>query len=368
MAFGFFQRKKEEKKPPAGGEAPPAPPGEGAAEEAPPEAAAPEEAAPAPPPSPAPPEREKREGWFGRLRSGLAKTRESFLGRVGGILRRRPRIDAETIEELEEALYAADLGPLTVERVLDRLRRGEGGRGEPAGRLRALLREMLAHPAVPPRATPAAPAKGDPRVIFLVGVNGAGKTTTAGKLAARYAAAGRRVMLAAADTFRAAAGEQIEIWAGRAGCELIRLQEGADPSAVVFDALQAAKARGTEVLLADTAGRLHTKKNLMEELKKVRRVAERLVPGAPHEVLLVLDATTGQNALAQVREFGAALGVTGLVLTKLDGTARGGVVVGAAHESGIPVRYIGVGEGVEDLLDFDPDAFIAALFGDAEEA
>ena len=250
--------------------------------------------------------------------------------------------------------------------MLERLRQGQGGEGAPADRVRRLLREMIEHPAVPPPAPPSSPGPGEPRVIFMVGVNGSGKTTTAGKLAARYAAEGRRVMLAAADTFRAGAGEQIAVWAERAGCGLVRLQEGADPSAVVFDALQAAKARGVEVLLADTAGRLHTQRNLMEELKKVRRVAERLVPGAPHEVLLVLDATTGQNALAQVREFGAVLGVTGLVLTKLDGSAKGGVVVGAAHESGIPVRYIGVGEGVEDLLDFDPGAFLAALFGDAE--
>ncbi|MBI2178591.1 MAG: signal recognition particle-docking protein FtsY [Candidatus Tectomicrobia bacterium] len=314
----------------------------------------------------APADAPAREGWFGRLRAGLAKTREGFMGRLGAALGRRPRLDAETIEELEEVLYAADLGPLTVEKVLGKLRQGEGGKGEPAGRLRSLLREMLDRPAVPPPAMPSVPSPGEPLVILMVGVNGAGKTTTAGKLAARYAAQGRQVMLAAADTFRAGAGEQIAVWAERAGCGLVRLQEGADPSAVVFDALQAAKARGAEVLLADTAGRLHTKKNLMEELKKVRRVADRLVPGAPHEVLLVLDATTGQNALAQVREFGAALGVTGLVLTKLDGSAKGGVVVGAAHESGIPVRYVGVGEGVEDLLDFDPDAFIAALFGEGE--
>lgn len=307
-------------------------------------------------------------GWFERLRQGLAKTRESFLGKLGAALVGRLRLDPEAIEELEEALYAADLGPLTVEKVLERLRQGQGGEGAPADRVRRLLREMIERPAVPPPAPPSSPGPGEPRVIFMVGVNGSGKTTTAGKLAARYAAEGRRVMLAAADTFRAGAGEQIAVWAERAGCGLVRLQEGADPSAVVFDALQAAKARGAEVLLADTAGRLHTQKNLMEELKKVRRVAERLVPGAPHEVLLVLDATTGQNALAQVREFGAALGVTGLVLTKLDGSAKGGVVVGAAHESGIPVRYIGVGEGVEDLLDFDPGAFLAALFGDGGEA
>ncbi len=314
--------------------------------------------------SPAPLPEGERRGWFERLRSGLAKTRESLVGRLERVLAGRGGLDAGVAEELEEVLYAADLGPFTVEGILERLRKGEGGEGRPAHRVRVLLRAMLEHPAVPPPSRPADPPPGEPRVILLVGVNGAGKTTTAGKLAARYAREGRRVMLAAADTFRAGAGEQIAVWAERAGCSLVRLQEGADPSAVVFDAIQAARARGAEVLLADTAGRLHTKKNLMEELKKVRRVAGRLVPGAPHEVLLALDATTGQNALAQVREFGAALGVTGLVLTKLDGSAKGGVVVGAAHESGIPVRYVGVGEGAEDLLDFDPDAFIAALFGE----
>ncbi|MEE9275631.1 MAG: signal recognition particle-docking protein FtsY [bacterium] len=317
-------------------------------------------------PSPAPSGEGGRDGWFGRLRSGLAKTRAAILGRVEAAV--RGRLDPETLEDLEEALYGADLGPSAVEAVLADLRKGGGGEGSPAERIRAILLGLIERPAAEPPARPSDPQAGDPRVILLVGVNGSGKTTTAGKLAARFAGEGSKVVLAAADTFRAGAADQIAVWAERAGCDLVRHQEGADPSAVVYDALEAAKARGADVLLADTAGRLHTKKNLMEELKKVCRVAGRQVAGAPHEVLLVLDAMSGQNALAQVREFGAALGVTGLVLTKLDGSAKGGVAVAAAHESGIPLRFVGVGEGVADLLDFRPAPFLRALLGEEEEA
>lgn len=303
-------------------------------------------------------------GWFGRLREGLAKTRASFAAGLESALAGRTRIDPETIENLEEALHMADIGPATAETVLERLRRGEGQGKSPAGRVRAILLSLMENPAAAPPATPTEPSAGDPRVVFLIGVNGAGKTTTAGKLAARLAGEGRQVMLAAADTFRAAAGEQAQIWAERSGCQIVRHREGADPGAVVFDAIASARARGVDVLLVDTAGRLHTKKNLMDELLKVRRVAEGQIPGAPHEVLLVLDATSGQNVLAQVREFGPALGVTGLVVTKLDGSAKGGVLIGAIHESGLPVRWVGVGEGAGDLLPFDPRAFAQALFGD----
>lgn len=300
-------------------------------------------------------------GWFGRLRDGLSKTRSGFLAQVRGLV--AGRIDEDTVEELEEVLYMADLGPPLVETLLGKLTGGQGAGADAQTRVKEIMRSCLENPKSPPAFAPQVPPAGEPRIIFLVGVNGVGKTTTAGKLASRYTADKQKVMLAAGDTFRAAAGEQLTIWAERSGCEIIRHKEGADSSAVVYDAVQAAKARGVDVLLVDTAGRLHTKHNLMEELKKLRRVTQRLIDSAPHDVLLVLDATSGQNVLAQVREFGPALGVTGLVLTKLDGTAKGGVALGATYESGIPIRYVGVGEKVEDLLDFDPEAFIEAIFG-----
>ena len=301
-------------------------------------------------------------GWFGKLREGLSRTRGGFLGQVKGLI--AGSIDEDTLEELEEVLYMADLGPPLVESLLGKLKAGEGTGADAQTRVKEIMHSCLENPVSPPAVTPQDPPLGEPRIIILVGVNGVGKTTTAGKLASRYSAEKRKVMLAAGDTFRAAAGEQLTVWAERSGCEIIRHKEGADSSAVVYDAVQAAKARGVDVLLVDTAGRLHTKHNLMEELKKLRRVTQRLIDTAPHEVLLVLDATSGQNVLSQVREFGPALGVTGLVLTKLDGTAKGGVALGATYESGIPIRYVGVGESVEDLLDFDPDAFIEAIFGE----
>ncbi|MEE9240360.1 MAG: signal recognition particle-docking protein FtsY [bacterium] len=311
-------------------------------------------------------EADVRGGWFARLQRGLAKTRASLLTRLQAALSGKTQLDAETAEEIEEILYTADLGPRTVEAVLGKLRSGVGEGGDPLRRVRAILKDLIERPAAAPPAEPGDPPEGEPRVVLLIGVNGAGKTTTAGKLAARHSASGGKVLFAAADTFRAAAAEQIEIWAERAGCHLVRHQEGADPGAVVYDAIAAARARACDLILVDTAGRLHTKKNLMDELAKIRRVAAAQVPGAPHDVLLVLDAATGQNALAQVREFGPALGVTGLILTKLDGSAKGGVLVACAHESGLPVRYIGVGEGIEDLLPFDADAFVSALLGEDE--
>ena len=301
-------------------------------------------------------------GWFGRLRDGLAKTRGGFLAQVQGLI--AGRIDEGTLEELEEVLYMADLGPSLVEALLERLKAREGAGADARTRVKEIMRSCLENPESPPAFAPRDPPAGEPRIVFLVGVNGVGKTTTAGKLASRYSSENLKVMLAAGDTFRAAAGEQLTVWAERSGCEIISHKEGADSSAVVYDAVQAAKARGVDVLLVDTAGRLHTKHNLMEELKKLGRVTQRLVDTAPHEVLLVLDATSGQNVLAQVREFGPALGVTGLVLTKLDGTAKGGVALGAAYESGVPIRYVGVGESVEDLIDFDASKFIEAIFGD----
>ncbi len=300
--------------------------------------------------------------WLGGLRRGLSKTRASLASTLGVVLSGISRLDPESIDDIEEALYMADIGPTTVEAVMEALRRGEGEGESPSTRVRSILLSLMEHPAQFPPAKGEGSPEGEPEIVFLVGVNGSGKTTTAGKLASRLAAEGRKVMFAAADTFRAAAGEQVEVWAERSGCHIVRHKEGADPGAVVFDAIASARARGADILLVDTAGRLHTKKNLMDELIKVRRVAERQLPGAPHEILLVLDATSGQNALAQVREFGPALGVTGLVVTKLDGSAKGGVLIGAVHESGLPVRWIGVGEGTYDLLPFDAKAFTDALF------
>ncbi|SNB74133.1 signal recognition particle-docking protein FtsY [Thermoflexus hugenholtzii] len=297
------------------------------------------------------------------LREGLARTRQAAFGRIAQLLG-ATEITPALWEELEAALIQADVGVRVAQELLDRLRervRREGvTRAEDLrAMLKAELRALLKDP--PPLNLGRDPLE----VVLVVGVNGSGKTTTVAKLAHRFRQQGRRVLLAAADTFRAAAGEQLEIWADRAGVPCIGGQPGADPGAVLFDALQAARARGYDLVLADTAGRLHTKYNLMQELQKVRRVAAKAVPGAPHEVWLVLDATTGQNALPQAREFHQAVGVTGLILTKLDGTAKGGAVFAIARELGLPVRFVGVGEGLEDLLPFDADAFVEELFEDA---
>jgi fused signal recognition particle receptor len=297
------------------------------------------------------------------LREGLARTRQAAFGRIAQLLG-ATEITPALWEELEAALIQADVGVRVAQELLDRLRervRREGvTRAEDLrAMLKAELRTLLKDP--PPLNLGRDPLE----VVLVVGVNGSGKTTTVAKLAHRFRQQGRRVLLAAADTFRAAAGEQLEIWAERAGVPCIGGQPGADPGAVLFDALQAARARGYDLVLADTAGRLHTQYNLMQELQKVRRVAAKAVPGAPHEVWLVLDATTGQNALPQAREFHQAVGVTGLILTKLDGTAKGGAVFAIARELGLPVRFVGVGEGLEDLLPFDADAFVEELFEDA---
>ncbi len=301
-------------------------------------------------------------GWMQRLHEGLAKTREALSRPLSELFSRGP--SPAVLDELEETLLAADLGVRAVARVLDRIRK-EPAAGEP-GRLLAALKGTLLETleARPHEPIETLIAKGPkPFVILAVGVNGVGKTTTVAKLAQRLKQAGLTPLLVAADTFRAAAIEQLELWGGRIGVEVIRHKQGADPSAVVFDGLTAAKARGVDAVLIDTAGRLHTKSNLMEELKKVKRVLARELPGAPHEVLLVLDGTVGQNALSQAGQFHEAVGVTGIALTKLDGTARGGVVVAIAEELKIPVRLIGVGESAEDLQDFDARAFVNALFG-----
>jgi fused signal recognition particle receptor len=297
-----------------------------------------------------------------RLKAGIQKTRAGLVGTVENVLHGKKEIDADLLEELEYGLITADIGPRTSADILEAIRQKVERHlvADPA-ELRALIREHLLgvlESAGRAEVTPSEP----PRVILMVGVNGSGKTTTTGKLAQRFVSEGKSVTLAAADTFRAAAIEQLEVWAQRAQVEIIRQKQGADPSAVLFDALQSAKARKTGVLLVDTAGRLHTKDNLMAELEKMRRTAARVIEDAPHEVWLVLDATTGQNGLEQARRFTESAGVTGLILTKLDGTAKGGIVVAIARELNLPIRYIGVGEQADDLLPFEPEKFISSLF------
>ena len=303
-------------------------------------------------------------GLFEKLSHGLSRTAERLAQQFEAIVGRAEAsgpvaagVDVETAEALEELLLGADVGVAATARILeavtDRAARGTGLRT----RVVEQLREVFAR-AEQPLVVAAAP----PRVVLVVGVNGTGKTTTVGKLAHRLREQGHRPLICAADTFRAAAVDQLQVWATRAGVDMVRAQEGADPAAVVFDALAAAKARGADTVLVDTAGRLHTRVNLMSELEKIRRIAAREVPGAPHEVLLVLDATVGQNGLAQAREFAAVAGVTGVVLTKLDGTAKGGVAVAIAHDLGLPIRYVGVGESIDDLLPFSADDYVHALF------
>jgi fused signal recognition particle receptor len=299
-------------------------------------------------------------GSLSRLARGLSRTRESLASSIRSVLG-AGTIDEETLEDLEATLLAADLGPTLTEELIEAVRRSAGGAGGEGAGVREALRRTLRE-ALPDAAGPAEVAE-PPRVVFVVGVNGGGKTTTVGKLAALERAAGREALVVAADTFRAAAIDQLERWAERAGAPLIRQKEGADPAAVVFDALQAARRRGADTVLVDTAGRLHTKVNLMAELGKLARVAGREVPGAPHEVLLIVDATTGQNGLSQAEEFTRAAELTGVVLTKLDGTAKGGVALAIHRNLGLPIRFVGVGESVEDLLPFDPDAFVEGLLG-----
>ncbi len=306
-----------------------------------------------------------RPSLMARLKRGLFMTHTELVARVGDAIKARFSPDPKALEALEEALLAADVGPATAAELVEAVRVEAGRRdaGEADVVRRVLKAEIERRLSVEGPASAAVPP-GMPRVVLMVGVNGTGKTTTAAKLAARAAAAGGRPVLAAADTFRAAAIDQLEVWAGRIGIPLVKHRPGADPAAVVFDACAAAKARGADLLLVDTAGRLHTKHNLMEELSKIRRIAGREIPGAPHEVLLVLDAVTGMNGLAQAREFLKAAGVTGLVLTKMDGTAKGGVILAIVRELNLPVRYVGVGETADDLLDFDPAGFAAALIDD----
>jgi fused signal recognition particle receptor len=301
-------------------------------------------------------------GLFERLQQAVSKTRGELVNRIEDLVQGKKEIDAELLEELEMALIGADVGVRTATEVLDAVR-DQVSRHQlsDAGQLKTEIRRHL-HEILTRADQPALRVHEPPEVILVVGVNGTGKTTTIGKLTRHLAEDGKKVLLCAADTFRAAAIEQLEVWGERTGAEVIKQRAGADPSAVLFDSLQAARARHMDYVIVDTAGRLHTKSNLMAELEKMKRIAGRVIPGAPHEVLLVLDATTGQNSLEQARQFTTAAGVTGIVLTKLDGTAKGGVVIAIARELGLPIRYIGVGEKVDDLLPFDPAAFLKSLF------
>jgi fused signal recognition particle receptor len=303
-------------------------------------------------------------GLFDRLRDGLSRTTQQLLGRFDEIVRRadqeagqaRP-VDVDSVEALEELLISADVGVAATERIVaavrERARRGESLRDLVKREIRAIFDAVDAPSPVNGHA---------PHVTLIVGVNGTGKTTTVGKLASLLKASGKQPLVCAADTFRAAAVEQLEVWATRAEVDIVRAREGADPASVVFDAIQSGRARGRDPILVDTAGRLHTRANLMSELDKIRRVAARAADGAPHEVLLVLDATVGQNGLAQAREFTNVAGVTGIVLTKLDGTAKGGIAVAIAHDLKLPIRYVGVGEGIEDLVPFSAQGYVDALF------
>jgi len=298
-----------------------------------------------------------------KMKQAVTRTRENLGEKIDQVVAFTKEIDRNTLDELEAILISADLGTSTTGQVLSKLReKADRKQIKDVAELKRLIKEQILEilNSTPPRA--GKPARGEPEVVMVVGVNGTGKTTTIGKLAHALRAEGKTVLLCAADTFRAAAIEQLEIWGSRTGVEVIKTKPGGDPAAVLFDALNAAKARRSDSVIVDTAGRLHTKTSLMAELEKMKRTAQRIIPGAPHEVLLVMDATTGQNGLQQARQFTESAGVTGIVLTKLDGTAKGGVVVAISRELGLPVRYVGVGEKAGDLLPFNAQNFVDSLF------
>jgi fused signal recognition particle receptor len=306
---------------------------------------------------------EQKPSFLDRMKEAVTRTRETLSERIEEVVSFGKEIDRATLDDLEATLLAADLGMTTTQEVLAKLReKADRKQIGNVNELKRLLKEEILAILSATDSQPVTRVDGTPEVILVVGVNGTGKTTTIGKLAQALRSDGKTVLLCAADTFRAAAIEQLEVWGQRTGTEVIRTKAGGDPSAVLYDALQAATARHTDYVIVDTAGRLHTKTNLMAELEKMRRTAQRIVPGAPHETLLVMDATTGQNGLQQARQFTQSAGVTGIVLTKLDGTAKGGVVVAISRELGVPVRYVGVGEKVGDLLPFDPRDFVESLF------
>jgi fused signal recognition particle receptor len=308
---------------------------------------------------------------FSRLKDGLAKTRENFVTKVQKLLTSKSKIDDELLDNLEEILLLGDVGVTTTSKIIQDIKeRVKRDKYENPAQLDGILRDeiqkMLLNGLADTTDPFHIPQNQKPHIIMVVGVNGVGKTTTIGKLAYNYRTSGKKVLIAAADTFRAAANEQLEIWAKRAGVDIIQQAHGADPASVAFDSLKSAIANNVDVMIIDTAGRLHTKVNLMEELKKIKRVMQKLLPDAPQEVLLVLDASTGQNAIQQAKQFTAAVGVTGLILTKLDGTAKGGVVIAISQELNIPVKYIGVGEKIDDLQPFDKKTFVDALFEKSE--
>lgn len=304
---------------------------------------------------------------FDRLKKAVRDTRQNLAGKIEDVVLGKKDISPELLEELESVLIGADIGVATASAIIDRTReRVERKQLQDAGQLRDAIRQELLD-LLTGKAAARGNGAGDtatvkPFVVFVVGVNGTGKTTTVGKLANRYIGQGRSVLICAADTFRAAAVEQLVIWAERSGAAIIKQGSGGNPAAVVYDALEAAQARGLDTVLVDTAGRLHTKSNLMQELEKMKRITAKKVAGAPHDVLLVLDATTGQNGLVQAKEFARAIGVTGLIITKLDGTAKGGVIFSIIQELSIPIRYVGIGEGIDDLIDFSPQDFVNSIF------
>ena len=305
---------------------------------------------------------EGKKGFFQRLKEGLFKTHEGLVSKIDELVAGKKEIDEGLLAELEEILITSDIGVKTTQELLDTLTaKVQRKELEDADLLRQSLQEQIFQ-ILSRQEKPLNLEAARPFIIMVIGVNGTGKTTTVGKIAQKFKAQGKSVLLVAADTFRAAAIEQLEIWGQRVNCEVIKQKSGSDPSAVVFDALKAAKSRSSDVMIVDTAGRVHTKINLMEELKKVKRIVDREVPGAPHEILLVLDATTGQNAIAQAKMFNQSLGVTGIVLTKLDGTAKGGILIAISDELKIPLRYIGIGEKVDDLREFNARDFVEALF------
>lgn len=297
-----------------------------------------------------------------RLKSGIQKTRAGLVSAIDDAIQGKKEIDADVLDELEYSLISADIGVRTATEILDSVReRAARNMLGDAAQLKQLIRQHLLD-VLEAAERPVPSVSSPPAVVMVVGINGAGKTTSIGKLTQRFKSEGRTVLLAAADTFRAAAIEQLDVWAKRTNTDIIRQQQGADPSAVVFDAVQAAKSRQVDYVIIDTAGRLHNKENLMAELEKMRRTVQKIVPDGPHEVLLVLDATTGQNGLEQARKFTESSGVTGIILTKLDGTAKGGVTVAISRELNLPIRYVGIGEKIDDLLPFEPEKFIAGLF------
>lgn len=316
---------------------------------------------------PSPPGSEERTGFFERLRNRLVKTREAFSLGIERIFEGKNAIDDGLLEGLEELLITSDIGVHTSMALIEKISKRSSKISDTAQLKTALKEEITSLLSVtdPPASPPSASDK--PRVIMVVGVNGVGKTTSIGKLAARATQRGDTVLIAAADTFRAAAMEQLVIWADRAGAGIVKHREKADPAAVVYDSIEAARARDVDIVLIDTAGRLHTKVNLMEELKKMKRIISNKIPGAPHEILLVLDATTGQNAIAQAESFHKDLSITGIILAKLDGTAKGGIVVSICQTLNVPLKYIGIGENIQDLHDFDPIQFTEALFEDSHQ-